>query len=190
MLTPEVLRRAFEAGLPYDRYVQTGKPNEQANWSAFRKRVALTPAQNQLVAGFTRQINALCVSGIWCGDCVQQCPMFDAIAAANPERIHLRFIDRDEHPEIAGAVKICGGGRVPVLLLLNEDFDFVALAGDRVLSRYRALAGRTLGPACPLPGAPVPADEIAATLADWLDEFERVALLLRLSSKLRSRYGD
>jgi thiol-disulfide isomerase/thioredoxin len=190
MLSTDLLRGAFEAGLEYGRYVATGKEHEQRNWNAFRARIALTPPQHTLIAGFTRRINALCVSGIWCGDCVQQCPMFDAIAAANPERIHLRFIDRDEHPEIAGAVKICGGGRVPVLLLLNEDFEFVSLSGDRSLARYRALASRSLGPACPMPGAPVPADEVAATLADWVAEFERVALLLRLSPKLRARHGD
>jgi hypothetical protein len=36
----------------------------------------------------------------------------------------------------------------------------------------------------------VPEDEVRATLADWLNEFERVALLLRLSGKLRSKHGD
>jgi len=190
MFTPEFLQPKFAAALPYDRYVATGKPHEQENWRAFRARVGLTPAQQQLVAGFSRKINALCVSGTWCGDCVQQCPMFDAIARGNPERIDVRFVDRDEYPDLADGIRICSGQRVPVLLLLNEDFDFVAFAGDRPLSRYRALAGKMLGAACPLPGGPVPADEIAATLADWLNEFERVALLLRLSGKLRQRHQD
>ena len=190
MLTPEYLRPIFEAALPYDRYIATGKPHEQENWQAFRPRVALTPAQQQLIAGFPRQINALCISGAWCGDCVQQCPMFDAIAQANPRLIDLRFVDRDTQQDLSDRVRICSGNRVPVLLLLNEDLDFVALAGDRTLSRYRALAAKLLGPACPLPGAPVPADEIAATLQDWINEFERASLLLRLSGKLRRRYAD
>jgi hypothetical protein len=79
---------------------------------------------------------------------------------------------------------------VPVVVFMNEDFDFVAFAGDRTLARYRALAGRLLGPSCPLPGVAVPADEVGATLQDWVDEFERVHLLLRLSPKLRQRHGD
>lgn len=190
MLSPDVLRAHFEAGLPYDRYVASGRPHEQANWTAFRSRVELTAAQGATLAGISRRIHALCISGTWCGDCVQQCPMFDAIAGAAPERIHLRFVDRDRHADLADRVMICGGRRVPVLLLLNEDFEFVALAGDRTLARYRALAGRLLGPACPMPGSPVPPDEIAATLQDWVDEFERVGLLLRLSPKLRARHGD
>jgi len=77
-----------------------------------------------------------------------------------------------------------------VVVFMNEDFEFVGLAGDRTLSRYRALAARMLGASCPLPGAPVPEDEIAATLQDWVEEFERAQLLLRLSGKLRQRHGD
>lgn len=190
MLSTELLRGAFEDGLTFERYVATGTAPEQKNWNASRSRVRLTAAQQALVAGFTRRMNAVCISGLWCGDCVQQCPMFDAIAAANPDRIQLRFIDRDAHPEVSRSVRICGGGRVPVLLLLNEDFEFVSLTGDRSLSRYRALAERSLGPACPMPGAALPPDDVAATLSDWLGEFERVSLLLRLSPKLRSRHSD
>lgn len=190
MLSNELLRSHFEAGLGYERYVATGKDHERANWEAFRSRVGLTPAQTALVAGFVRRINVLCVSGTWCGDCVQQCPMFDAIARANPGAIDLRFVDRDAHMDLAQRVKVCSGLRVPIVLFMNEDFDFVAFAGDRTLSRYRALAGRLLGAACPLPGAEVPRDEIAATLQDWVNEFERVQLLLRLSGKLRERHGD
>jgi hypothetical protein len=85
---------------------------------------------------------------------------------------------------------ICGGRRVPTVLFLNEDFEFVSILGDRSLTRYRAMAAKQLGASCPLPGAPVPADEIAATRQDWLNEFERVQLVLRLSPKLRERYND
>jgi hypothetical protein len=52
------------------------------------------------------------------------------------------------------------------------------------------MAARQLGPSCPLPGAALPADEAAATLQAWLDEFERVQLILRLSARLRQKHGD
>ena len=102
------------------------------------------------------------------------------------------LLERNDAPnaELVEQLKICSGHRVPVMLFLNEDFDFLSLAGDRTLSRYRALAARKLGPSCPLPGAPVPPDEIAATLQDWINEFERVHLMVRLSAKLRERHND
>lgn len=82
------------------------------------------------------------------------------------------------------------GDRVPVVVVMSEDFDFCALLGDRSLSRYRAKAERELGAACAT-GLVVPAgEELAATLADWVDEIERVQLMLRLSPRYRKKYGD
>lgn len=191
MLSPQSLKQHFAAATEYGAYVASGRPNEQENWRAFHARVRVTTAQQSLLSSFTRRINVLCVSGTWCGDCVQQCPMLDHIArAAPPGMIDFRLIDRDARPELAESVRICGGARVPVVLFLNEDFEFLGLGGDRTLARYRALAGRLLGAACPLPGAPVAEDEVAGTLQDWVDETERVQLMLRLSPKMRQRYGD
>jgi hypothetical protein len=41
-----------------------------------------------------------------------------------------------------------------------------------------------------MPGVALPADEGAETLQEWLNEFERVQLLLRLSGRLRQKHGD
>jgi hypothetical protein len=73
---------------------------------------------------------------------------------------------------------------------MAEDCEFVGLYGDRTLSRYRAVAARQTGAACELPGAEAPRDEMDATMADWVNEFERVQLLLRLSPRLREKHGD
>ncbi|MEM7621599.1 MAG: thioredoxin family protein [Planctomycetota bacterium] len=189
MLDPAYLKEKFEAGLPYDQYVATGKPGEQDNWKTFDSRVTLTEAQRSLIGGFTREVNCLMVSGTWCGDCVQQVPMLAHIERMNP-KFRLRLVDRDKHMDLAEELMICGGTRVPAGLLLNEDFDVLTMVGDRTLSRYRAMAARNLGPSCPVPGAPVPDDEIAATVQDWVDEVERAHLICRTSTKLRGRHGD
>lgn len=190
MIEPDRLRAAFDNALPYDAYVATGTPQQRENWARIEQSIALTPGQVRLVASFVRSLNILVLSGTWCGDCAAQCPMLHRIAQTNPARIALRLLDRDAHPDLAASVRICGGPRVPTALFLNEDFEFVSILGDRTLARYRAMAARQLGPACPLPGAPIPPDELAATLQDWLNEVERVQLLLRLSPKLRKRYSD
>jgi thiol-disulfide isomerase/thioredoxin len=189
-LTASNLSGLHQTAMPYEQYVQTGKPNEQENWRTLYNRVALSESQSQLVAGFTRRMNILGVSGTWCGDCVQQCPLIQRIAEANPEVIDLRWVDRDAYPQVRDELAINAGHRVPVLVFSAEDFEPVSTFGDRTLSRYRAMAAKQLGGACPMPGAELPADELAATLQDWLDEFERVQLLLRLSTRLRQKHGD
>ena len=198
MLSPDFFAAKFRGALPYDRYIATAKPHERANWDAAHARVRLPDSAARLLATVERRVNVLVLSGTWCGDCVHQCPMFDHIAAAKPADrgspdspgIDLRFLDRDQNLDLADHVTICGGHRVPTAIFLNEEFDFVSILGDRTLSRYRALAARQLGAACPLPGAPLPPDEIAATIQDWVNEFERVSLLLRLSPKLRAKHAD
>lgn len=189
MLGNDAWRGYFERGLDYKAYLAQAKENERPRWQEFGGKVALTAEQVALLKSFTRRLPVLCVSGTWCGDCVQQVPMLDHIQRGNA-LIEVRYLERDANLELAEKLKICGGQRVPVVVFFNEDFDFVGLAGDRTISRYRALAARQLGPSCPLPGAPVPADEVAATLGDWVTEFERASIILRLSTKLRQRHGD
>ncbi len=190
MLDADFLRTKFEAALPYAEYVATGKPDQQSAWADIYAQAEPTADQRRLVAGFTRDMHVLVSSGVWCGDCVQQCPLIARIAEADPARVRLRFVDRDAHADLAGRIQICGGMRVPMVVVMAEDFEFCALLGDRSLTRYRAMADRQLGPACPLPGAPVPTEELRATLADWLDDIERVQLMLRLSARLREKHGD
>jgi len=186
----ELLAQTFSAALPYDRYVATGKPEQQRRWNDFHKLVRLTEPQRMLIGSFTREMKVLCVSGIWCGDCVQQCPFLDHIAAANRAKIDVRFVDRDEHKELSRHLQINAGDRVPVTLFLAEDLEPCSVFGDRSLSRYRALAQKQLGASCST-GLFGPAeDEVADTLADWVNEFERVQLMLRLSARLRAKYGD
>ena len=190
MLTAAYLSEEFAAGLPYDRYVKSGTEEQHRRWRQVYDLARLSDAQQSLVSGFSRDMKVLIVSGIWCGDCVQQCPLLQRIAEANPARIALRLVDRDQHRGLADQLRINTGDRVPVALFLAEDFEFCAAFGDRTLTRYRALARKQLGAACPIAIAPPDLDEMAATLQDWLDEFERVQLMLRLSARLRQRHGD
>lgn len=190
MLPTELITTKFQQGLSYDDYLATGKPEQQEAWTTIYNQAGLTEAQKTLTAGFVREMRVLVSSGIWCGDCVQQGPLLQHIAEGNPEKIRLAWLDRDEHEDLAQQLKLNAGLRVPMAVFAAEDDECVSIFGDRTLTRYRAIADRKLGPSCPLPGAPVPTDELAGTLQDWLDEFERVQLILRTSTRLRQKHND
>ncbi len=188
-LDAEFLERKHRAGLGFDQYVSTAKPEKQSAWRAVYDQIELTEPQRTLLQSFTRKMHILVSSGVWCGDCVQQCPLLARIAEAT-EMIDLRFVDRDEHADLSQRIMICQGLRVPTAVFMAEDFEFIGLMGDRSLTRYRSMAAQQLGANCPLPGAPIPTDELRATLQDWLNEIERLQLLLRLSPRLRQKHGD
>jgi len=184
------LAQKFAAALPYDRYVATDTEEQRRRWHQVYDATRLTPDQTRLLAGFTREMKLLVVSGVWCGDCIQQCPLLQRCAEANPSRIDLRLLDRDQHRDLSDQVRLNAGDRVPVVLFLAEDHEFCGLFGDRSLNRYRALAARQLGPSCPTGIFPAPPDEQAATLQDWVNELERIQLMLRISPRLRQRHND
>jgi hypothetical protein len=180
----------FEEALPYqpflDRY---GTSVQRERWQAMHSRFSLTATQSDLLAGFSRRMPVLCLAGAWCGDCVNQCPVFDHFAKAGAQ-IDLRFLDRDANSGVRSLLAINGGYRVPVLVFLSEDWFEVARFGERPLSTYRRMAEEQLGPSCPTGFVPPQGDAIAGITADWLAEFERSQLILRLSPRLRARYGD
>ena len=71
-----------------------------------------------------------------------------------------------------------------------DDFAPVASFGDRTLSRYRSMARKALPPEEAGAMAAAPEDPVRAVLDEVLEEFERVHLLLRLSTRLRQLHGD
>ena len=188
-LTP-FLVEAFGSGVPFERYVQTGNEEQQRRWKQVYDAARLTDAQKQLAGGFVRQMKILVFSGIWCGDCIQQCPLIRRIAEANAAKIDLRFVERPKETELPPEVRMNAGSRVPVVVFLSEDNEWCATAGDRTIHRYRALAHARLGPMCPTGIVAPDKDELDATLADWLNEVERVQLMLRLTPRLRQKYQD
>jgi hypothetical protein len=162
---------------------------QKQRWRGVNEQVALTAAQRQLLGAFTRPMKVLCLAGAWCGDCINQCPIFENFTAAAPA-ITVRYLDRDEHADVQKELQINGGNRVPVVVFFSEDGQEVARFGERTLSKYRQMMRDQAGPSCPT-GINVPGDSLLVQVTqDWLNEFERVQWLLRLSPRLRQLHGD
>ncbi|HTN74252.1 MAG TPA: thioredoxin family protein [Pirellulaceae bacterium] len=180
----------FATALPYaDFLAKYGSDEHRRRWADFHGRVQLTPAQREIISGFKRELNVLVLAGAWCGDCVQQCPILEKFAEVAPV-IKIRYLDRDADLAVKTELSIMGGARVPIVVFLNEEGNEAARFGDRTIAKYRQLAQDQLGPSCPTGLVAPPAELIAAVTQDWLDIFERVQLMLRLSPRLREKHGD
>ena len=178
----------FEKGLAYDEFLaKHDNTDNRRRWAEIHAQVRLTNEQENLLGGFVREMNVLCLAGAWCGDCVGQCPIFDHFARAT-SRIHLRFVDRDADSELTTELRVCGGSRVPVVVFMSEDFAECGRYGDRTLSRYRALAAECTGAACST--GVLDSAALNLVVSDWLREFERVQHMLRTSPRLRKLHGD
>ena len=182
------LHEKQQLGLPYADFLNKyGKDTDKARWQQLHAQITLTEAQKTLLKSFQRAMPVLCLAGAWCGDCVNQCPIFEHFAAVTPT-IQTRYLDRDEHADVQQALQICGGNRVPVVVFFTEDGTEVARYGERTLSKYRALMHAQAGPTCP---TGIGTDGLLPLVTqDWLNEFERVQWILRLSPRLRKIHND
>ena len=79
---------------------------------------------------------------------------------------------------------------MPVVLFLSEDNFQVGWYGDRTLAKYRKIVADEFGQVCPTGLVPEPKSLLADVTQDWLDEFERIQLILRTSGRLRKLHND
>src|SRR5436309_4836654 len=122
----------FADALPLPAFLaKYGTPADHAKWERAKAATAITDAQRLLLGRFTRQTNVLVLAGAWCGDCANQCPIFDRFAeAGDPQAgtpvLAVRYLDRDAHPDAQRELTINGGDRVPVVVFFSEDGHEVA----------------------------------------------------------------
>jgi hypothetical protein len=170
----------WNAAISYAEFLEKyGTASDRGRWQQVFDRVALSADQVKLLGSFTREMKVMCLAGAWCGDCANQCPIFARFALSAPV-IQLRFLDRDDHADVQTVLKINGGNRVPVAVFFSEDGFEVARFGERTVSAYRNLIG--------IPAGTEPL--LTRVCQDWLNEFERVQWILRLSPRLRQKHGD
>jgi thiol-disulfide isomerase/thioredoxin len=180
----------FSLGLPLPAFLaRYGSDADRAKWARAAEQTSITDAQRELLGKFTRRTNVLVLAGAWCGDCAAQCPIFERFAEAAPV-IVTHYLDRDEHADVQAELKINGGNRVPVAVFFSEDGHEVARYGERTLARYRQLISQQVGESCGT-GLVKGNDPVQLQVVqDWLDEFERVQWILRLSPRLRKLHND
>jgi len=74
----------FDQGLRYEAFLSKyGSDEQRRRWETVYSHVLLSTDQNRLLASFVREMKVLVVAGTWCGDCVNQCPIFQHFAAQN-----------------------------------------------------------------------------------------------------------
>ena len=148
----------------------------------------MTENQIERLRGYDRELKVLVYCGIWCGDCARQGPLFEQMSNVIGEKVEIRFYERELSEELQDELRIVGALRVPILVFLSEDFWEIERYGERTLSVYKSKLARETGRGTDhgILSPNARKDE----LADWVNVFERVLIILRLSPPLRRRHKD
>lgn len=110
----------FASGKEYGPWLQSGEaPENQAKMEAFRKALVLEPQLRGYLAALPRTVRVLAIAEDWCGDVVRQVPVLQALAEAAP-KLEVRFISREQHPEVFVRFLTNGGEAIPKFIFLSE----------------------------------------------------------------------
>lgn len=182
-------RKHWAQASEYNEFIQEQDQSHAEKWRNIEQRIPeLTPEQIERLQGYDRELNILIYGGIWCPDCQRQAPMIKKIKETIGPKANIRIIDKDTSQELKDELRILGATRVPMIVILSEDFWEVGRYGDRLLSVYRAKAAREIGRG-PRAGVLSP-KALEAEMSEWVDILERAEIMLRLSPPLRRRHDD
>ena len=182
-------KKYWNLALSFDEYLEKSDDSHVQRWMDSAKRIPeLSKVQIERLQGYDRKLNVLMYSGVWCGDCVRQGPLLNKLVDSCGDKVNLRFIERDISEELQDELRILGALRVPMTVFLTEDFWEIQRFGERTLSIYKSKMAREIGR-----GnndgilSPKARDR---ELSEWVDIFERVLIMTRLSPPLRRRHKD
>ena len=112
----------FESGLTYEQWIaQDESPKNCARMEEIRAELSLDPPTEAALGALTRVCHVVAIAEDWCGDVVRHVPALIRIAEAAPN-VKVRFIKREQHPDVFARFLTNGGEAVPKFVFLSEEF--------------------------------------------------------------------
>jgi thiol-disulfide isomerase/thioredoxin len=110
----------FASAMDYPTWIATGEsPENRARMEETRTSLHLDPQLAGYLAALPRRVHVLAIAEDWCGDVVRHVPALARLAEAAPN-LQVRFITREQHPEVFVRFLTNGGEAIPKLIFLNQ----------------------------------------------------------------------
>lgn len=94
------------------------------------KTISINDDIKQFLEKFKKEQTWLVITEAWCGDSAQVTPVLNKIAELSPA-IDLKFVYRDENPELMDAFLTNGGRSIPKLIALSRENEVLFTWGAR-----------------------------------------------------------
>jgi len=137
----------FDKAISYEKYLQNfqdeiamGDQSDFAqylpqNWqrqSRLDRKLKLREDLKEAILQIPKKQNWLVITEHWCGDASQINPIIHKAAELNKDKIHLKFIYRDEDTTLIDQHLTGERSRsIPILLQFDEDFNLIYSYGPR-----------------------------------------------------------
>ncbi len=148
----DTIHTALAAALPYPAYREmltallaegkTTGPNQtevylaaatqnESRMKRLDRKARFTEEMETALAGLTKSHLMLAITEGWCGDAAQTIPLFNHMAEAS-DKLELKLVLRDEHPELIDQFLTDGSRSIPKVIFLDAaSLEVVADWGPR-----------------------------------------------------------
>jgi len=116
-------RGVFEGGVDFDTWLERAEmPDHRHKMQEIFASLTLDPAREGFLSQLQREVHVVAIAEDWCGDVVKFAPVMVRIAAAAVGKVKVRFISREQHPEVFIRFLTNGGEAIPKFVFLNDQF--------------------------------------------------------------------
>lgn len=123
-------RRYWDDGFTFGTYLEEEVEENEDLWhGVYRKHETPSRAVERLeeIGGDWRLV---AITEDWCGDASNTVPVVARLAEASP-RVELRVVERDDNPDLMDRYLTSGSRSIPVVVILDGDFEPVGHWGPR-----------------------------------------------------------
>lgn len=112
----------FSSGLDYRPWLEAAESDEQRDkLETQRQALVLEPQVVGFLGALPRPVHVVAIAEDWCGDVVRHVPVLQRLAEAAPN-LKVRFLRREQWPEVFVRFLTNGGEAIPKFIFLNETF--------------------------------------------------------------------
>lgn len=112
----------FAKGREYADWLAAGESAEnQEAMEELRSQLPLNDLVKDFLAGLPRPVHVIAIAEDWCGDVVRHVPVVQRMACVT-DKLRLRFLHREEAPEMFARFLTNGGEAIPKFIFVSEDW--------------------------------------------------------------------
>ena len=123
------MKDRFEAAETFQDFLSTVQAHQNL-WHQIYERARLPEETGDLAVSIPGRWSLLVLAEDWCGDAVHILPYLARLEEAFPH-FELRILSRDENPDLMDSHLTAGSRSIPVVMILDEEFQEVAWWGPR-----------------------------------------------------------
>ncbi len=115
-------RKVFDSGNEYAAWIAAADNKDHAAaMEEMRKGQHLEPCVVAALHALPRPVHTIAIAEDWCGDVVRHVPVLQRMAEEGAN-LRVRFISREQHPEVFARFLTNGGEAIPKFVVLNDRF--------------------------------------------------------------------